>query len=1025
MELVAPEFVFWAAEHVRARFPGGPLSWAFVLDPLGLPPDDQQLGRDLAEKGLSWWKRQIRKSDAGHRMFLYSLMAEGGFPEALLKEPGLYRNVVMGLLAEIEAEGGSTAEPWAEQIASRWTSRLPQTFRSTDITRLLAGLALSLAKLRAMLPDDLPEAATEQWLNKHQPDWVSTIPLRMTSEIAESLIHPALRAERDARPVAAGPLCGRELRRGETGRWHDYLIFRDDGWLPVRHFPDAKDLRLRLLPAGAGFAEGVNYSGAPDGDGWHLRRLGQVARVAVPYPVESPFALSAYADGRLKGEAVIDAGIPDPRETPSFWRAAGVSDGVETDRLVPLTGAGRTREPCLWLLASDDVEPETDAGLALDEIESAPHGFVWRVSGKGVLLVGNRRYRIETKAENDAPEARLFAFGKTLSGWRVDGHIPAYCGDMAIHGQIGAGISRQIPEPELRRIEGRALGAEVVEWVQENETLAQTRLIRFPASMHLDLREEAAGRLAFTAQGLKSSWRLKLSAGEHEAIGEQGDGTARLTLETPGERPGLVRLRLSEPATGRALELQAAWPARSGMLLDPKGIRLDQNRPVSVEALQGWRALAPEGMPSDLELHLKGYRRISLPLAGEVSLASNVPLIQAMLAQGGPDTQVDLSLVVSGRESPRLEIRRYHDLAIVEGRTLRMGIERDAPVVPETALASQLNMARRAILHAASLSSADRAGPIETGASVDLGEYLGEPGGPWLVQSSLEGRVQRAVVWSPSMGPKTSREDRIEAYAEQWRQLAAAPDDLEWNRSWRLVSTARQDGDAGALDQVQALAKAPVSAISLAFRVPRKELPEVLALESASPIFWPILAVSDFAEAVTAEYARQVQKLAPYFDSAEADAEASGALARRIGDILTLRPELAGHLCRALVDSALFNKIMCNRDFQENLKPCLVPAPADSLAEATQEAAKRFDRLPQGVRGLEPYDRPAGFPSFNPYLQSMVDAPLVAAEMAAELRPPPDVEEKLILINLRFVDPIYFDTALPHALSLCLSRTDR
>ncbi len=165
-ELVAPEFVFWAAEHVRARFPGGLLSWAFVLDPLGLPPDDQKLGRDLAEKGLSWWKRQIRKSDAGHRMFLYSLMAEGGFPEALLKEPGLYRNVVMGLLAEIEAEDVSAAEPWAEQIASRWTSRLPQTFQSTDITRLLAELAMSLAKLRAMPPGDLPKVAAEQWLNR-------------------------------------------------------------------------------------------------------------------------------------------------------------------------------------------------------------------------------------------------------------------------------------------------------------------------------------------------------------------------------------------------------------------------------------------------------------------------------------------------------------------------------------------------------------------------------------------------------------------------------------------------------------------------------------------------------------------------------------------------------------------------------------------------------------------------------------------------------------------------------------------
>ena len=160
IELSAPGFVLWAAEHIRSRFTGGSLSWAFVLDPLGLPSDDQDPVREIAKRGLSWWDREIKRSNAGIRMFLYSLVAEGGIPEALLKEAGLYRNVVMGLLAEIEAEGGSAAEAWAEQIASRWISRLPQTFQSADITRLLAGLALSLADLRALLPDDLPEAAT-------------------------------------------------------------------------------------------------------------------------------------------------------------------------------------------------------------------------------------------------------------------------------------------------------------------------------------------------------------------------------------------------------------------------------------------------------------------------------------------------------------------------------------------------------------------------------------------------------------------------------------------------------------------------------------------------------------------------------------------------------------------------------------------------------------------------------------------------------------------------------------------------
>jgi len=260
---LASAFVFWAAEHIRARFRGGPLTWTFVLEPIGLPPDDQGLGRELAGKGLSWWQREIRVSNGGVHMFLYSLMAEGGIPEVLLKEPGLYRDIVMGLLAEIESEDGLASERWSEQIASRWVSHLPQTFRNADIGRLLAALAVSLAELRAALPADLPEAAAEQWLNKHRPDWISDIPLRMTPEIAESLIRPALRTERDVRAV--GPLCGRELRRGGTGVWHGYLILYDNAWLPARHFPDAEDLRLRLLAAGAESVAGVSYSAAAGG----------------------------------------------------------------------------------------------------------------------------------------------------------------------------------------------------------------------------------------------------------------------------------------------------------------------------------------------------------------------------------------------------------------------------------------------------------------------------------------------------------------------------------------------------------------------------------------------------------------------------------------------------------------------------------------------------------------------------------------------------------------------------------------
>ena len=1021
IELSAPQFVLWAAEHIRSRFAGGPLKWEFVLAPLGLPPDDQALGRRLAERGLHWWDRRIKQSNAGHSMFLYTLLAEGGIPEALLRESKLYRYAVMGLLAEIEAEGGTAAEPWVEQMALRWRSRLPQTFQSSDFTSLLASLALSLAYLRALLPNDLPEAGAEQWLNKHRPDWTASIPLRMTKEIAHSLISPALRAERSIRPVAIGPLCGRELRRGASGSWQGYLCLHDNGWLHERYFPDAMGLRLRLLSAGSGVTEGFAYNATPEEQGWQLRRLGKAGRTSVRVNPNVPFAFSAFADGQPKGEAVIDPGLPHPIEAPSVWCPAELSDGESADRLTPLMGPAQTRGPCLWILTPENEEPEAGDGLSLDEVETAPDGYLWRLSGKGALQVGEKRYRIQTGAEEDAPEARLLAFGETLRGWRLGGNIPVYWGDIEIHGQVESGHFAQIPESELRRSQGRGLCNEVIEWMRKDEILAHLRLVHVPKSVSLTLHEVSAGRIALSADGLASGWRLRLSAGDSEAVGEPQDGAADLTLDTPGTAPGLVRLRLSEPETGRVLELQAAWPAQSGMIVGPDGVRLERNQPISVKALQGWRAVTPDGMSGDLQLQLTRSRAVSLPIAGEVPIASHLPSIQAMLAQGGPDSQVNLSLVVSGWEGPRLEIRRYHDNAVVEDGRLRTGLDRDAPQLPETILASRLNEARRATIRAVNLRDCDRIGPIETSAWVDLASHLDQSRGTWLVQSTLEGRVQRSVVWNPHSHAKPTRQERIDVYAHHWHELLTTPQDPDWGRAWQLISAVGEDGDIGVLDQVQALAMVPVAAITLVLRVPVEELSEALAIETAAPIFWPATRVTDFATAVWTEHLRQRQKLAQYFDDDETAEVADHALAQRIGDIVHLRPDLAGHFCAALLEAGLFARMVERPETHEHLSGLLLASPENCLVEAAQEAAKRFDRLPQGVGGLQPVERPKGFPAFDPYAQVMIDAPLLVAEMATQHRSAPNVGEKLVLINLRLIDPIYFDTALPAALALCMS----
>ena len=1012
----AADFVLWATEQIRRNFPGGSLKWEVIFDELSWH-EDQDQSRHLTEHGLCWWGREVRQQSSGNRMFLYTLMAEGGIPESLLKNPGNFRNVILGLLRDVEAEGGTSAEQWLERIAERWVELLPQAFRNTDITRLLADFAFYLAELRARLPRDLPDSAAVRWLDGNCPDWISQLPLRMTEEIAETLIHPAILAERDTSFTTSGPLCKRELRLDHTGKWQGYLIFEHDGWLPDELFKDSVGRRLRMMPSGSDSVDGLVYSAAPEEGGWRLRRFGNRRKSEFPYDPQIPFSLVAYEDGQSKGEAVIDPGMPAADAAPSFWGAAeSEGNAEEFARLVPRSGSGKTRKAFIWVHAAEDVEPVADEGLTLAKSEAAPGGRLWRASGKGVLKLGDTQYRIETKSEDETPDAALIPSGRILLGWRRSGNRPVYLGSVKYLGRYATWALRAVSEHELRRSPTRGvLFGELVEWSRNSVVLANFQIVRIPENAQLKLREVSTGVVELEADGFANGLRVQITAGGIPSVGDVVDGRVTLKLEVPGRVPKGIELRLSDPAEGRALELHSHWPFRHGTIINPDGERLQSNLPSTPNALHGWRAVVPAGSKGDLQLRLSGQIEVALPVQGESSISAQRPLIEAILAQGEPDAQVDVSLAVDG-ESKRLEIRRYQDNATVHDGILRVGLDRDAPYSSETALEKSIREGRVLSVHAVDTTDPDRYIEKENWASGDLNELLGSDGGPWLVQSTLDGKAQRAAVWCARPLPETTRTERIEEFAEKWQTLVSEPQCTEWDRLWSLISVARQGGDPGMLDYVQALAKAPAAVIALAMRVPKESIVEVRELDTVAPIFWPCIPVSEFERAIRSDIERWKTKLLEFFDSEEAELEADRAVLKRVNDILVIMPELAGHFGWAMSDTGLIDRALHHPDQQVLLKPMLQPNPIARLSEAIEAAARRFDRLPSGVPMLRPLDPPPESQQFLIYLKSLINGPIVAAEMAARLREPPDVQTKLTLINLRLVDPEYFDTALPSAL---------
>lgn len=990
----AQAFVLWAAERIRADWPGGHLTWEFVFDGLGRAPPDYAFTRWLVETGLREWGRPLRRGLAGHREFLFSLLAEGGLPDAALAQANRYRAVLLALIGELEAEGALAAAA-AEAKALRAVQDLPQVLRDEGQARLMAELALALIALRRALPDHLPAEAAVGWLDANRPGWRASLPLRLSDQALTTIVRPALAALRAPIGQAAAPV-RRELVRDDAGHWRGAADIVEGACLPGPLLPsEAGTTVLRLVSAG-----GASFLARPEGSGWRLARVGGSARMALD--PSAPVVLSAYADGRLVGEIVLDPGLPAPDEAPGLWHPANPDDS-EPERLVPLTGRGRTRAAGLWLLLPDTVTPVAGEGLRLGAPAPGPGGRLWPVRGRGQLRIDDQTLVVETASDTAAEPARLMASGPLLPGLAMSDGTRAHLGEPQLWAAQGDGPLMPLKGSERRlRPLPRWLGGWLAERIDGSVVLARLRLIVLPARFRLELRETAPGRLRLAVSGAEPGWHLALGtagAAPAQAIADAG-GRAELELQATGA-PGLVSLRLSDPAKGAALTLTGLWPASEPRLIDPDGQVLRQDRRVALARLAGWRGHLPAGRGA-LLVRLGGQgAQVGFAAQGEVRPAAYAAILGQALALAGADGQVNLRLALVS-ETPRLEVARYDWAADEAGPVRHSG-------------------PGRLRLSAVDLDDPARTSTTEAEDRIDLAAWLGDGEGLWFVQGVHDRRgIMRPFVWAAQPRPPSTRAARLELFAADWEQLLREPADPGWDRRMALIAAVRAAGDCGALDQVQALAQVPAAAVALVLMAPRDGRAAALALETETRIWWPLVPVAAWARGVQAAYDRLRARIAAA-GVAEAAKLAAEAMARAAGEIVALRPELATHLGAGLALADL-PPVALRADGRE--EPLAVSRPTERLANARQEAGRRFDGLPQGVGGL----RAAILPSTSlgdGGMDDLLQAPLVAAEVAAGLRDPLAPPDILRLIALRAADPAYFSAALPCALTLALDRSPR
>ncbi|MCB1357851.1 MAG: STY4851/ECs_5259 family protein [Maritimibacter sp.] len=978
-------FVFWAAEFIRKDYRQGSLSWDLVFQGLGLS-GDHGYGRALVEQGLKQWGRQVRRRDTdAKRLFLYSLMAEGGLPDAFLTRHSGYADAVLLTVSELLRHSVSDRE-MALPVARRRITALPAVYQDEEAVEMLCDLALALAILRRALPENLDDNAIEIWLERNRPGWAHQLPIRLSEEARRTILRPAL-SERIHRTAAIGQMVRRFLRRSVDGTaWVGTAEVTDGGLLPKALLPNVEQRLVLRLTSDAGMI----LRAGPDETGWRLRRA---ARDFVALSPSEPLAFAVSADGHALGDVVLDPGSPLPDEAPSFWRA----DNGHTDRLAPLHGP-RTKNDSIWALLPAEYAPQVSASARIHESAPGPNGVLWQFSGQGEVACGHHRFSIATGSDADATEVQLIPFGTPFPEWRAVSGVTIYRGEpyfLAAEAESPLhDVTRQVTASEIPKL----LGGRIYRWTSGGVPRASVRCVVVPQDVSLHAQEIAPGHVRLMATGVPPTWQIILEAANSVVHGHRDGERVVAELKDVAGTPSALQVRLFETQSGASLGLERSWPARDPMLVAPDGARMTRNHQVALGSISGWRGVLPAKGGAVL-LRIAEGSPIGFPASGTIRLATYRDLLAQAVALSGADGKVNLRLAQAG-QSDRLEISRY------DWSPERVAGEPDLGSDPVALSAMTVSMP---IL----TRQTEASGPF------NLASWLSDVGTVWFVQGHSAHGVMRPLAWTGDGPTERKREARIASYCAAFNDLLEHPDAPGWQEFLDLVRAGRNAGDCGALDQVQSLGRSERFAATLLMRHP--DPLEILDLETEAPLWWPLIKVRDWQFAISHTFAHIARNLmSAGLKPQEANETALGAVRKRLWRILQLRPELGGHFAAALKVAGYVPFLSDQNGERVDLA---VKRPADMLLVFGGQLASRSPMLPQGGGSKRP-TRLVPPLEFADELRPLLEAPLRVAEVAAGIAPKPNGPEILELLALRFADPEWFALALPLAVQLAVQAQD-
>jgi hypothetical protein len=881
-----------------------------------------------------------------------------------------------------------------------------------------------IVELRACLPPPQVRGDPVDYLDQNRSKWRDELPFDVECEDIRTMVEEIVRLREDG---AAALDIVRTLVVSDDGRWCPRASLGLSGRVDLRRLPSVlseavrSGRRVRIFPRPPFCQELIAVAAIEtiESDDEIVHELRPfVATFEAPLALADEARLVMQSGNNTIGEFIAAGGEALLHPIIALQIEQLDEDAAPKGLRVLGTSPAQTARPALALAIQEeyfDAVSFSDGFIDLGRCTGSDHRIV-SFSGAASALIGGTRWVWRTAADCDI-DGRLVLVGSLMPNLR----------ESVFRGVPEMWIERDghLSSPRRQSLHWRPRGRGIWQGIDKGKPWGNVDLAVIENS---ELRYAVGASIVppnFQMEIDRRKGELRIAGLETRTIAARSESNLKIRFEDES-----AVIALGTPTKAATITLALRWDAElQSTFADPRyELRLiDQNdllvQPraiLSVDGLRGIRLTAAREVSLCMELSANDVQRLSISrtISGEVPLSAFAETITQLLGSSESlDARVRLSAL--GASEHIADVRWYDD-------------EIDPFNAPSKNAFAILGSLHQLEVQAICLGR-PALGTVRIEAPASQAAMRSElttklSPGPWLIF----GRRGGGTKIRPRIVPLLAREARtengdldcaIETEASDLRESAflrlySKPELLSLKDRRTIIDLlvlSRSEGlPISSVDALRFLGRCPNLIVSLlASCESLTERVALLDLQRELPFLWCSTSIGDWLEAFSSRLRQVREKLAAVgIDSAVAVRSVSNAL----GDIVGLRPDLAGHakfvflVCIAtemarqkkLVDGTVLY-------FRENRRSDGIRREVDRLiSRHDEDTAPPQDIFTSKILAVRrPYFEP-----YNANFAQVIAAPLLVADHATG-KVVLDESELRHSRDAWLYDPEYFETVLP------------